>query len=46
MTLIIFGATGGTGKEQLNQALAQGHDVLAVVRDPARLQGVFRRNSR
>lgn len=37
MRLTIFGATGGTGKELVEQALAAGHDVTAVVRDPKRL---------
>jgi putative NADH-flavin reductase len=37
MKLTIFGATGGTGTCLLEQALAAGHEVTAVVRDPARL---------
>jgi putative NADH-flavin reductase len=37
MRLTIFGATGGTGTCLAEQALAAGHDVTAVVRDPARL---------
>jgi putative NADH-flavin reductase len=37
MRLTIFGATGGTGRCLTEQALAAGHDVTAVVRDPARL---------
>ncbi|HKD89880.1 MAG TPA: NAD(P)H-binding protein [Streptosporangiaceae bacterium] len=37
MRLTIFGATGGTGICLVEQALAAGHDVTAVVRDPARL---------
>jgi len=37
MRLTIFGATGGTGTCLAEQALAAGHDVMAVVRDPARL---------
>lgn len=37
MKLTVFGATGGTGVEVVRQALAQGHEVTAVVRDPARL---------
>jgi putative NADH-flavin reductase len=37
MRLTIFGATGGTGTCLTEQALAAGHDVTAVVRDPARL---------
>jgi putative NADH-flavin reductase len=37
MKLTIFGATGATGTCLVEQALAAGHDVTAVVRDPARL---------
>jgi len=37
MRLTIFGATGATGTCLVEQALAAGHDVTAVVRDPARL---------
>jgi putative NADH-flavin reductase len=37
MKLTIIAATGGVGAELLQQALAAGHDVTAVVRNPARL---------
>src|SRR5919108_2384040 len=37
MRLTIFGATGGTGTQLVRQALDGGHEVTAVVRDPARL---------
>jgi putative NADH-flavin reductase len=37
MQLTIFGASGGTGHRLVEQALAAGHTVTAVVRDPARL---------
>jgi putative NADH-flavin reductase len=37
MRLTIFGASGGTGRQLVRQALAGGHQVTAVVRDPARL---------
>ncbi|MEU6267728.1 NAD(P)-dependent oxidoreductase [Saccharopolyspora shandongensis] len=37
MRITIFGATGGTGKHLLEQACTAGHEVTAVVRDPARL---------
>ncbi|MFE7446808.1 NAD(P)-dependent oxidoreductase [Streptomyces chartreusis] len=36
MKLTVFGATGGAGKEIVRQALDAGHEVTAVVRDPAR----------
>lgn len=35
--IIIFGSTGGTGRELVQQALDRGHTVTAFVRDPARL---------
>jgi putative NADH-flavin reductase len=37
MRLTIFGATGRIGRELVGQAVASGHEVTAVVRDPARL---------
>lgn len=37
MRLTVFGATGGVGQEIVRQARAAGHEVTAVVRDPARL---------
>lgn len=37
MKLTVFGATGGVGHEVVRQALGAGHEVTAVVRDPARL---------
>src|SRR6476660_9943863 len=37
MKLTILGATGATGTTLTSQALAAGHEVTAVVRDPARL---------
>jgi putative NADH-flavin reductase len=37
MKLTIFGATGGSGTRLVEQAVAAGHQVTAVVRDPARL---------
>jgi putative NADH-flavin reductase len=37
MKLSVFGATGGTGREVVEQALAVGTDVTVLVRDSARL---------
>jgi putative NADH-flavin reductase len=37
MKLLVFGATGGTGREVVAQALGQGHLVTAFVRNPAAL---------
>jgi len=37
MKLSIFGATGKTGNEILKQALAGGHEVTTLVRDPSRI---------
>ena len=37
MNITVFGATGGTGRHVVEQALDAGHRVVAVVRDPARL---------
>jgi putative NADH-flavin reductase len=36
--LLIFGATGGTGRQLVEQALAQGHAVTALARNPAQLR--------
>lgn len=35
--IALFGATGKTGRRVLSRALAQGHEVRALVRDPAAL---------
>lgn len=40
MRLVVFGATGGTGAHVVAQAVAGGHEVTAVVRDPRRLTPV------
>ncbi len=37
MKLTIFGATGRTGQHLLKQALAEGHQVTVMVRDPGKL---------
>lgn len=39
MKLTIFAATGGIGRQVLEQAVAAGHDVTAVVRNPTKLSG-------
>ena len=38
MKIALFGATGGTGRQVLDQALAQGHQVTALARDPGKLE--------
>jgi len=37
MKIVVFGATGGIGRLCVQQALAQGHEVIAPVRNPARM---------
>ena len=37
MKLVIFGATGGTGRHVVEQALEQGHTVTAFARTPSKL---------
>lgn len=37
MKIIVFGATGGTGRAVIKQALAAGHEVTAFVRDRRKL---------
>ena len=37
MKLALFGATGQIGSRLLDEALRRGHEVVAIVRDPARL---------
>ena len=46
MKLLIFGSTGGTGRELLKQALDQGHQVIAFVRDPSKLSDTESANLR
>lgn len=38
MQIALFGATGGTGRQVVQQALAAGHEVSALVRNPAKLE--------
>jgi putative NADH-flavin reductase len=38
MRLLIIGATGGTGKQLVQQALAEGHHVTALARTPAKVE--------
>ena len=38
MRVAIFGASGRTGRPLVEQALAAGHEVKALVRDPSKLQ--------
>jgi putative NADH-flavin reductase len=42
MKLTIFAATGGIGRHAMEQAVAAGHDVTAVVRNPNRLSARVR----
>lgn len=35
MRIVVFGASGGTGRELVKQGLALGHDVTVFVRNPA-----------
>lgn len=42
MKLTIFAATGGIGRQLLRQAVAAGHEVTAVVRDPNAFRGEVR----
>jgi putative NADH-flavin reductase len=37
MKVVVFGATGKTGREIVGQALAGGHEVNAFVRDPSKM---------
>ena len=37
MKVLVFGPTGGMGRQLVELALAQGHDVTAFARDPAKL---------
>lgn len=38
MKVVVFGATGKKGREIVGQALENGHEVTAFVRDPSKLR--------
>ena len=40
MKLLLFGATGRTGKLIFQKALKDGHEVTAIARDPSKLDGL------
>ena len=40
MKLLIFGSTGGTGRELVKQALDQGHSVMAYARNPDKIGNI------
>lgn len=42
MRLVVVAATGGIGRHLVDQALAQGHEVTAVVRSPHKVQAGVR----
>jgi putative NADH-flavin reductase len=46
MKLTIFAATGGIGRHALEQAVAAGHDVTAIVRNPKKLPEQVRQKVR
>ncbi len=37
MRIVIFGATGATGRQLIQQAIAAGHQVVAYARDPSKI---------
>ena len=37
--ILVLGATGGTGRLIVRQAIARGHDVRAMVRSPEKASG-------
>jgi uncharacterized protein YbjT (DUF2867 family) len=37
MRVLVVGATGGTGRELVQQALERGHDVVALARNPSKV---------
>lgn len=45
MRVVIVGATGPTGLELVQQAVDQGHQVTAVVRNPGKLNSFTNREN-
>ena len=45
MKVVVFGATGKTGRHVVEQALAAGHTVVAFARDPSKLNTTHKRLS-
>ena len=45
MKIVVFGATGKTGRHVVEQALAAGHKVVAFARDPSKLNTTHKRLS-
>jgi putative NADH-flavin reductase len=39
MKILIIGATGPTGQQLVQQAIAEGHEVTALARNPAKVEG-------
>jgi len=39
MQIALLGVTGTTGQSLLEQALARGHQVIAIARNPAKITG-------
>jgi putative NADH-flavin reductase len=44
MKILIFGSTGGTGRELVTRALDAGHEVTAFARNPAKLDDIAQDN--
>jgi putative NADH-flavin reductase len=38
--ILVLGATGGTGREIVSQAVQQGHEVTALIRRPEQATGL------
>jgi putative NADH-flavin reductase len=39
MRIVVFGASGGTGRELVKQGMAQGHELTVFVRNPSAFTG-------